>query len=152
MAGKILGWAGALLMAAQSTGAMAAPDLASAEKLRKLDIMLMVTGLWCRHTPHDFQPDYYRFSSTHLTELNEAARALRGNLVGAYGPKGADRALDRLSVGIANGYGQGHPSLSCQQLQSEVRSLASDRKPGALLAAANRLLPESRGVQLAVRP
>lgn len=152
MMGKILVSIGALLMAVQSPAAMAAPDLAGAEKLRKLDIMLMVTALWCRHSAYGFQDDYYRFSARHLAELNQSAGVLRSNLAATYGQKGADRALDRMSVVIANRFGQGHPSLNCQQLQTEVRSLAADSRPGSLLAAASRLLPDGQGVQLAFRP
>jgi hypothetical protein len=152
MFARILASIGALLMAAHTPAALAAPDLASAEKLRKLDIMLMVTALWCRHTPYGFQDDYYRFSARHLAELNQSAGVLRASLVSTYGDKGADRALDRMSVVIANRFGQGHPSMNCQQLQSEVRSLAGESRPGALLSAASRLLPDGQGVQLAFRP
>ena len=147
-----LAWIGALLMVAQPSAAMAAPDIGTAEKLRKLDIMLMVTALWCRHSAYGFQDDYYRFASRHLAELNQSARTLRLRLAGSYGEKGADRALDRMSVVIANRYGQGHPTMSCQQLQSEVRALARESRPGTLAMAASRLLPDGQGIQLAFRP
>lgn len=152
MKSKKFAWLAALLLAAQPASALAGPDLDRAEKLRKLDIMLMVTALWCRHSPYGFQNDYYRFSANHLAELNQSAGTLRSSLALTYGAKGADRALDRMSVMIANRYGQGHPTLSCQQLQSEVRALAKDSRPGTLLVAATRLLPDGKGVQLAFRP
>ena len=147
----------AAVLAAVSTLALATPAHAEtsageAIKLRKLDIMLMVTALWCRHSPYGFQDDYYRFAANHLSELNQSAATLRGSLKGTYGDKGAERALDRMSVMIANRYGQGHPTMNCQQLQSEVRSLAGDTRPGSLLVAASRLLPDGQGVQLAFRP
>ena len=80
-----------------------------AEALRKLDIMLMVTSLRCRKGPDNFQSDYQRFSSTHITELNAAARVLHADFVKRSGPQAAKKALDKISVGMANDYGNGHP-------------------------------------------
>ena len=44
-----------------------------AEKLRRLDIMLMVTALRCRTTADNFQSDFADFEAAHLPELNDAA-------------------------------------------------------------------------------
>lgn len=54
----------------------------SAEQLRRLDIMLMVTSLRCRKTVDDFQADYGDFTQEHLSELNDAARSLQAGFVG----------------------------------------------------------------------
>ncbi|MDE2564086.1 MAG: S-adenosyl-L-homocysteine hydrolase [Sphingomonadales bacterium] len=121
-----------------------------AEKVRRLDIMLMVTGLRCRNTPDNFQPDFQRFEASHLTELNQAARTMKSDLAVRYGNAGAARALDRLSVGMANEYGQGHPWLNCAQLKTVARNLAQARGGAVLEAAADQLLADSGSPQLAM--
>lgn len=113
---------------------------AEAEKLRRLDIMLMVTSLRCRTTPDNFQPEFQRFEASHLGELNKAARDLRSGLVDRFGVAGATRALDRISTGMANEYGQGHPWLGCAELKVTTRILANMRGRDALLEAADQLL------------
>lgn len=115
-----------------------------AEKLRRLDIMLMVTGLRCRTTADNFQGDFAAFEASHLTELNAAARQLRQGLVAANGAAGADRALDRISTGMANQYGQGHPWLDCKQLKQATRLLVALKGREALLSAADELLAPAR--------
>lgn len=116
----------------------------SAEKLRRLDIMLMVTGLRCRNTADNFQSDYGRFTTSHYKELQAAASTMRTQLSGRYGSAGADKALDRLSVSMANSYGNGHPWLDCAQLKQVTRSLIKVRGEAPLIAAADQLL-EDRG-------
>ena len=121
-----------------------------AEKLRRLDIMLMVTALRCRNTEDNFQKDFSAFEAAHLGELNAAAGELRRGLVSQYGAVGATRALDRISTGMANQYGQGHPWLGCADLKMVTRSLTLMRGPGALEEAADQLLAsEGSGTQLA---
>lgn len=125
---------------------LATPNVAQAgtsddaEALRKLDIMLMVTSLRCRKGPDNFQSDYQRFSSAHITELNAAARVLQADFVRRAGAQGAKKALDKISVGMANDYGNGHPWLGCGALREVTRNLAITRQPGQLAAAANELL------------
>ena len=132
-----------------STPAMASEG-GKAEKLRRLDIMLMVTALRCRNTEDNFQRDFSAFEAAHLGELNAAAGELRKGLVGQYGAVGATRALDRISTGMANQYGQGHPWLGCADLKMVTRSLALMRGPDALEEAADQLLAsEGSGTQLA---
>ncbi len=122
----------------------------SAEKLRRLDIMLMVTALRCRTTASNFQSDFADFEAAHLGELNGAARELKRGMVAEYGPNGADRALDRVSTGMANQYGTGHPWLDCAELKSITHSLAMMRGPEALEEAADQLLSsDGTGEQLA---
>ena len=119
-----------------------------AEKVRKLDIMLMVTALRCRNTADGFQSDYDRFTAAHLSELNQAAATLKQSLNAHYGPTGANRALDKISTSMANSYGQGHPWLNCAELKQATQSLAQNRAPGALLSAADTLLGDSGRVSL----
>ena len=72
----------------------------SAEKLRRLDIMLMVTGLRCRTTSDNFNREYGRFTTNHLSELNAASDSLKVEMAKKYGTQGANRALDLLSIFI----------------------------------------------------
>ena len=119
-----------------------AGSMSQAEKLRRLDIMLMVTGLRCRTGADNFQADYGRFTTNHLGELNAASNALKAEMGGS--GRGADRALDKLSVTMANTYGQGHPWLDCHQLKQVTRGLADARGSAPLVEAADQLL-EARG-------
>ena len=141
------------IVAAATIAAIAAmPTQASAasqdEQVRKLDIMLMVTSLRCRMGQDDFQPHYRKFSATHIGALNSAARRLESGLVARHGKKGAKRALDRISVGMANQYGQGHPWLGCAQLKEITHDLSNTKDPAVLVQAADELLgpaPRSGG-------
>lgn len=116
-----------------------------AEKIRRLDIMLMVTGLRSRTTADNFQSDYGRFTRAHLGTLNAASDSLKADLSRRFGAAGANRALDRLSTQMANQYGQGHPWLNCGQLKQVARSLADMRGSAPLVEAADSLL--ERGPQ-----
>ena len=113
-----------------------------AEKIRRLDIMLMVTGLRCRTTRDNFQREYGRFTTNHIGELNAAARELKADYAAKLGPAKADRALDKLSVQMANQYGQGHPWLNCGQLKQVASTLADMRGLQPLVEAANDLLDD----------
>lgn len=141
-----------MALAALAAGAMACAMPASAkgdgdaENLRRLNIMLMVTSLRCRTTKDNFQPEFQRFEAAHMKELNAAASQLRQGLVARHGAAGATRALDRISTGMANQYGQGHPWLSCAELKVATRILTNIRGREALGEAADQLLaPQGRG-------
>ncbi len=126
----------------------AASGWSDAEDLRRLDIMLMVTSLRCRTGVDNFQPQYRSFTANHIATLNSAARRLEAGLVNQHGSKGAKRALDRISVGMANEYGQGHPWLECTDLKRITSELAASRNPADLQLAAVELLalsPSSGG-------
>ena len=125
--------------------AHAASGDGSAEKLRRLDIMLMVTGLRCRNTADSFTDDYGKFTSKHLSELNEANRNLREELAQRYGAQGAARALDKMSVVMANEYGGGHPWLSCGELGQVTRNLAIAQGREPLVEAADQLFSRAPG-------
>lgn len=130
-----LGAAGLLISFPVSAG-----SFSQAEKLRKLDIMLMVTGLRCRSTSDNFTSEYGRFTTAHISELNAAAATMKREMVARYGAAGANRALDRISTQMANQYGQGHPWLNCGQLKQVAGSLAEMRGVAPLEAAADELL------------
>ena len=133
--------------------ARAESSLEAAEKLRRLDIMLMVTALRCRFGADNFQADYDAFSTRHLAELNAAARTLTAELAHRHGAAGARRALDTMSTGIANGYGMGHPQLECAELKQTTQALTAETDEAALVAAADRLvgLPQESVLLLARR-
>ena len=137
--------AAGLAAAALLAGAPAAAqqDLASAEKLRRLDIMLMVTALRCRFGVDNFQADYEAFSARHLSTLNAAGRRLTQELSARHGAQGARRALDRLMTGMANSYGMGHPTMDCGQLRQAAHGLAYVTQSADLAAAADVLLAGS---------
>ena len=78
------------LLAGSPAGAQAR-SLENAEKLRRLDIMLMVTALRCRFGADNFQADYDAFATRHLAELNAAARTLTAELARRNGASGARR-------------------------------------------------------------
>lgn len=114
-----------------------------AEKVRRLDIMLMVSALRCRKTADGFQEDYNRFSAAHLGELNASANTLKKTLEARFGASAAKRELDKMSVSMANTYGQGHPWLDCRELKEATKGLAGNHAPDALLSAADTLLGDS---------
>jgi hypothetical protein len=118
----------------------AAGAVAAAEKVRQLDIMLLVTSLRCRFEADDFRADYQAFSDHHRVALVAASRELRRALSARYGAQGANRALDRLSVHMANRYGLGHPTLNCGELKQATQTLAYNTGSDGLVAAADELL------------
>ncbi len=136
--------AATLVAASLFAGAPAAAqtDLAAAEKLRRLDIMLMVTALRCRFGADNFQTEYEAFSTRHLSTLNAAARQLTQALSAQHGAQGAKRALDRLSTSMANGYGMGHPTMDCAQLKQAAQGLAFETESENLVAVADVLLAD----------
>ena len=127
------------LVAATPAQACWGGEAVNAAKLRNLDIMLMVTALRCRMGADNYQPDYYNYSAAHQVELNVANGVLRAQVAGA-GATVANRALDKMSTGIANSYGLGHPELGCHELRQITRDLASTGVRGALLDAADALV------------
>ncbi|MFN5781750.1 MAG: S-adenosyl-L-homocysteine hydrolase [Novosphingobium sp.] len=138
--GKTKGIAAALAaLGLLATTPASAQSASQAEKLRRLDIMLMVTGLRCRHTADNFQPDYQRFTTKHIALLNAASDQLKSRYAGL-GPVQANRALDKISVTMANTYGQGHPWLTCSDLKIAARSLAQAEGAAVLVEAADQLL------------
>ena len=147
----IVKWVAASLAAAAMLAGVpaSANTLEDAEKLRKLDIMLMVTGLRCRTTADNFQADYGRFTTKHIKTLNAASATMKAQLAKRHGPSGAHRALDRVSVTMANQYGQGHPWLTCGQLKQVARNLTDAHGHAPLVAAADQLLAPKGTAQIA---
>lgn len=145
----------AAALAALGTLAFAAPAQASAAgdaaQLRKLDIMLMVSSLRCRFGPDNFQTDYEQFSTTQHATMQNAFEVLQADYTARMGSAGANKALDTMSVGMANHYGQGHPWLGCNDLKALTRDLASSGDRARLLGVAGEVLGEQPPVYLAAR-
>lgn len=139
-----LGLAAAAMVVA--TPAMAMPawsgDTQSAEQLRRLDIMLMVTSLRCRNSADNFQRDYDRFATTHRSTMNAATDRLRQAYAGGRSARAQNRAIDTISTSMANRYGLGHPWLNCGELRGVAQNLAGERDINLLIAAADELLAE----------
>lgn len=129
--------------------ANAAGSMSGPEKLRRLDLMLMVTGLRCRTTRDDFQADYSRFVSRHRPTLRQANDRLRAELGACHGPRRARWAFDRLSTSAANRYGLGHPWLGCGELGRVARNLAKVKGGTTLEEAADQLLAARGSPRLA---
>lgn len=118
---------------AQACWTTAAQDAA---KIKHLNTMLMVTALRCRNTADNFLPQYNRFVAKHNALIGSQNSLLKSHLAKSYGARGAEGALDRLSIGFANGYGNGHASLGCQELKQLATSLATENHGVATMVAA----------------
>jgi hypothetical protein len=145
----------AAALAALSSLAFAAPAHATAAsdaaQLRKLDIMLMVSSLRCRFGPDNFQADYERFSTNQHATMQGAFEVLQADYTARMGATGAKKALDSMSVGMANHYGQGHPWLGCGDLKAMTRELAASGDRARLLGVAGDLLGDEPPIYLASR-
>jgi hypothetical protein len=113
-----------------------------AAKLRRLDIMLMVSSLRCRFGADNFQDDYVRFSTNQNASMQAAFQTLQADYTARMGATGAKKALDTLSVSMANQYGQGHPWLGCGELKAMTQDLAGTSERTRLLAAADAVLDD----------
>ncbi|MCT2558238.1 S-adenosyl-L-homocysteine hydrolase [Tsuneonella sp. YG55] len=131
-----------MAMLATVPQAAAAASPSEAAKLRRLDIMLMVSSLRCRFGADNFQADYARFSTNQYPVMQDAFKTLEADYNARMGPARAKKALDSVSVGMANQYGLGHPWLGCGELKSATRELASTRDRARLIAAADEMLGE----------
>ena len=118
---------------AQACWTNAAQDAA---KIKHLNTMLMVTALRCRNTPDNFLPHYNRFVTKHNSLIGSQNAALKGHLAQTYGARGAEGALDRMSIGFANSYGNGHKTLNCKQLKELAAKLSSESHGVVTMAAA----------------
>ena len=114
--------------------------MSDAEKMRRLDIMLLVTGLRCRTTADDFQPDFEAFETKHRRDLNVADRQLRAEFGTRSGTAATAKEMDHINVEMANTYGNGHPWMGCHDLKGVVHDLASMTGPKPLLVVAEQLL------------
>lgn len=133
--------AGAAVAVSVPNVAAAEPISSSdAEHIRKLEIMLMVSSLRCRSGESSFQEEYRTFSTLHIGTLKTASKKLRSDLARQHGTKGATRALDRISVSMANRYGGGHPWMDCGELKGVTADLGRSVGRQHLVLTAGYLL------------
>jgi hypothetical protein len=140
----VLAAASGFAMAPQPAAAAVSP--AEASKLRQLDIMLMVTSLRCRFGADNFQADYDRFATNQNPLMQDAFRSLQADYTARMGPTQTKKALDSISVGMANQYGQGHPWLGCGELKSIAQDLARTQDAASLVAVADDVLAAAPGI------
>lgn len=118
---------------AQACWTNAAQDAA---KIKHLNTMLMVTALRCRNTADNFLPQYNRFVTRHNALIGSQNSVLKSHLAATYGAGGALNALDRMSIGYANSYGNGHKAMGCAELKQLASKLASEPHGVVTMAAA----------------
>lgn len=107
-----------------------------AVKIKHLNTMLMVTALRCRGGADNFLPQYNRFVTNNSALIGSQNNLIRSHLAGISGARGAENALDRMSIGFANSYGTGHSRMNCSELKQLASDLAEQRQGVATLAAA----------------
>ena len=77
--------------------------------------MLMVTALRCRNTADNFLPQYNRFVTKHNALIGSQNNVLKSHFAAKpMDAGGALNALDRMSIGFANSYGNGHKRMGCK--------------------------------------
>lgn len=120
--GKAVLAAAIMAISAQPAHACWSSASQDAAKIKHLNTMLMVTALRCRNTADNFLPEYNRFVIKHNALIGSQNAILKAHLTQTVGAGGALNALDRMSIGYANSYGNGHRTMSC----SDLKYLASD--------------------------
>ena len=116
--------AGALL-AAPVEAACWTGDEASAATVRELQSMLMVAALRCQVSGHGLMDDYNAFVTANRTAIGALNDRLKAHFIHAAGPVEGQRAYDRFTTSMANGYGAGASgSDSCGAAASLAREAA----------------------------
>jgi hypothetical protein len=126
--------------AAQAQTCWSGPSL-EAVKLRQLDVMLMVSALRCRTGADNFQADYERFLDHNRTRLSAANNVILSSLSVKMGRAAAFNELDKMSVSIANHYGQAG-DMTCRDLRQVASDLADTSVAAALGDAADALVSD----------
>ncbi len=118
---------------------------ADAAKVANLNMMMMVTALRCRKGPDDFLHDYNSFVKNNNHVIGVQNGEVRAHFVRINGSSGADAAMDKFVIGIANSYGSGHASLDCKALKQIAATLATPGQSAAsLLRIANDVVIDTR--------
>jgi hypothetical protein len=104
-----------------------------AAKVANLNTMMMVSALRCRHGQDNFLAEYNQFVKAHNSVLGSQNAAVRSHFARVGGVRGAEAALDKFVIGIANHYGAGHETLGCAQLKQLAGELAYNSHNSASL-------------------
>ncbi len=130
-----------------------------AVKITHLNTMLLVTALRCRSGADNFLPEYNRFVVNNSSLIGNQGKVIKTHFAATHGAKGAEGALDRMSIGFANSYGTGHRNMDCRELKMLAGGLASKKHGVATLAqAADMAVGQTRlpggvcPVRIAARP
>jgi hypothetical protein len=126
MSGKVAALALAATVVAQPAQACWTNAESDAAQVANLNMMMMVSALRCRNGPDNFLNEYNRFVSTNNPVLGAQNDAMRRHFARINGPKGAEAAMDKFVIGIANNYGGGHENLDCTQLKAIAIDLANN--------------------------
>jgi hypothetical protein len=107
-----------------------------AVKITHLNTMLLVTALRCRGGADNFLPEYNRFVVNNSSLIGNQGKVIKTHFAASHGARGAEGALDRMSIGFANSYGTGHRNMNCRELKMLAGGLASQKQGIATLAKA----------------
>lgn len=127
---------------------------AKAASVANLNMMMMVTALRCRNGASNFLPEYNRFVKSNNPVLGAQNAIIKARFARLNGAKGAEGAMDRFTIGLANHYGTGHASMGCSELKTLAAELANrSRDADSLIALADRNagIPHLQGGQCSTR-
>ena len=105
----------------------------NAVKIKHLTTMLMVTALRCRKSHSNFLPNYNKFVQKHNSLIGSQNALIRMQLRKTMGKRAVRSANDRISIGFANRYGGGHPTMDCAALSKFARDMGSQQRSLASL-------------------
>jgi hypothetical protein len=106
-----------------------------AAQVANLNMMMMVTALRCRKGSDNFLGEYNQFVKSNNPVLGAQNVAVRSYFVRMNGTRGADSAMDKYVISLANSYGSGHDSKGCGQLKEIAGQLANKKQTAASLLA-----------------
>jgi hypothetical protein len=132
--GKFIGLAVGLAMAQPAQACWTGGEV-NAAKVANLNMMMMVTALRCRKGSDDFLSDYNAFVKNNNAVIGGQNAAVRSHFARTNGAKGADAAMDKFIIGIANSYGGGHGSMDCAALKDVAQELSGKGHSASSLLA-----------------
>lgn len=91
-----------------------------AAQVKQFDIMLMVSTIRCFRKGVDFSADYNQFVRTKRSVLRAVGDEMIRHLNGSMGGKAAAMAYDRMSVVMANRFGDGVDGYECEDIRAMV--------------------------------
>ena len=155
ISGKVAAFAAVTsIIAAQPAQACWSDSEAKAASVANLNMMMMVTALRCRNGQHNFLADYNRFVRLNNPVIGANNAHVKARFARIVGGQGAERAMDKFTISLANHYGIGHESMGCAELKllaSELGSKTHDRLSLADIAERNAGIPELAGGRCSVR-
>lgn len=142
------------IMAAQPAQACWSDSEAKAASVANLNMMMMVTALRCRNGQHNFLAEYNRFVRLNNPVIGAHNAQVKARFARMVGGAGAERAMDKFTISLANHYGTGHASMDCAELKllaSELGSRAHQSASLSDLAERHAGTPELSGGRCGLR-